>query len=93
MDSPAVALENSSGSLSVPPRLKLFLLVLLLQHQILNPEALQLSLLNFGGNLQQIVCPIEHAKNMFRLDFGPKHTKTRELMDAQACQEIIVFPN
>ena len=34
-----------------------------------------------------------HAKNMFMLDFGPKHTKARELVNARACQEIIVFPN
>ena len=43
MDSPTVVLENSSGFLSVPPTLELFLSMLLLQHQILSPETLQLS--------------------------------------------------
>ena len=30
---------------------------------------------------------------VFLLDFGPEHTKTRELVNARACKEIIVFPN
>ena len=43
MDSPTVVLENSSDFPSVPPRLELFLPVLLVQHQIQSPETLQLS--------------------------------------------------
>ena len=43
MDSPVVVLENSSGFLFVLPRLELFLLVLLLQHQILGLGTLKLS--------------------------------------------------
>ena len=43
MDSPTVILENSSGFLSVPPRLELFLhMILLQQYQILSLETLQL---------------------------------------------------
>ena len=42
MDSPVVMVKNSSGFLSIPPRLELFLPMLLLQHQILSPETLQL---------------------------------------------------
>ena len=39
-------------------------------------------LLNFGGILQKKVCPTRSAKNMFQLDFGPKHTKSWELVNA-----------
>ena len=30
---------------------------------------------------------------MFRLDFGPEHTKIQELINERACQEIIIFLN
>ena len=30
---------------------------------------------------------------LFLLDFGPKDTKARELVNARVCQEIIVFLN
>ena len=64
MDSLAVTLENSSGSLSVPPRLQLFLPVLLIQHQILSKKYfIVVLLLNFGGILQQKACPtMEYAQ-------------------------------
>ena len=39
------------------------------------------------------MCPIGRAKNMFWLDFGPKHTEARKLVNAWVCQEIIVFSN
>ena len=39
------------------------------------------------------MCPIGRAKNMFMLDFGPKHTKAQELVNVRSCQEIIVFMN
>ena len=39
------------------------------------------------------MCPIKRAKNMFMSDFGQEHTKALELVNAQVCQEIIVFPN
>ena len=38
-------------------------------------------------------CLTKYAKNMFRLDFGPEHTKAWELINAQVCQEIIIFSN
>ena len=38
-----IVLENLLGFLFVPPRLKLFLSVLFLRHQILSPKTLQLS--------------------------------------------------
>ena len=39
------------------------------------------------------MCPIGRARNMFWLDFGPKHTEARKLVNAWMCQEIIVFSN
>ena len=39
------------------------------------------------------MCPTGCAKNMFMLDFGPKHTKARELVNARVCEETIVFLN
>ena len=101
MDSLATALKNSSSSLYVPPRLELFLPVLLLQHHILSPETLRLSyssiLVAFFSKLcvshrgictpehtKQKMCPTRIAKNMFMLDFGPKHTKTWELVNTWA---------
>ena len=39
------------------------------------------------------MCPTKRAKNMFMLDFGSEHTKTQELLNARACQELIEFSN
>ena len=96
MDSSVVILENSSGFLSISLRLELFLHVLLLQHQILSPETLQLSYSSilvafFSKNWVPL-----GAKNMFSGFYsGIDHNiqKTRKLMNVRACQEIIVFSN
>ena len=65
MDSLVVVLENSSGFLLVPSRLELLLHVLLLQHQILSLETLQLLYSQFQWHTSAKMGPTRHAKNMF----------------------------
>ena len=90
MDSPVVTLENSLGSLSVPPRLELFLPMLLLHHQILSPETLQLSytsiLVAFFSKKNvpyNGICTTEHTKqkdvSMFHKDVSHR-----------ACQKYVL---
>ena len=96
MDSPAIVLENSSGFLSVPPRLEYFFPALLLLHHILNPETLQLSYFSIFMAFLAKMGPTELAKNMFGgFSSGIHHNiqKARKLVHVRACQEIIVFSN
>ena len=85
MDSPIVVLENSLGFLYVPPRLELFLPVLLLHHQILSPETLQLSyssnlvaLFNKNWVLQGV--PIHRISDIATKDFSVLDNSSKNLL-------------
>ena len=81
MDSPAVVLENSSGFLSVPPRMEICLHVLLLQHQILSLKTLQLSYFSilvafFNKNGSHRACQ-KYVLMDFLVEFTRKYKSTK----------------